>query len=40
VTGGHPDGAGDEDGLAADFVDVGDGWHGCEPHDDADDATC
>jgi hypothetical protein len=40
VAGGHPDGAGDEDGLAADFVDVGDGWHGCEPHDDADDATC
>jgi hypothetical protein len=40
VAGGHPDGAGDENRLAADFVYVGDSWHGCEPHDDADDATC
>ena len=36
----HSDRADDQDGLAADFVHVCYGWHGCEPHDDADDTTC
>lgn len=40
VAGCHSDRANDQDRLAANFVHVSYGWHGCEPHDDADDTTC
>ena len=40
VTGGHANRTKNQDRLAAEFVHVSDGWHGCEPHDDADNTTC
>lgn len=36
----HADCTDDEDGFAAQFVDVENGGHGGEPHDDTNDTTC
>lgn len=40
VTGRHSNRANNEDGLATEFVDVGYGRHGREPHDNTNDTTC